>query len=481
MAEGDWLDIRGWIEALSFAIADNTVGMSRFWRQKWVTADILTELIMAVVVFGLVMTTMLALLWIERKFFARIMDRRGATMAMRSLWVGEGGEHADWYDMLPFGTGAPFRWLNGWLNKVAGSDHEVESVDRVRDRSYHGVWWMLPGFFQNIADAVKFLTKEWMVPTKADKVVFEVAPFIIISSTIMLFAFIPLGPHIWSANPDLSLLFLMAIFGIAPLGVFFAGWSSNNKYTLLGGIRSAAQLTAYEIPLLVTVLAVAVLSGSMNIIEIVEFQMDSDGWNLFLLPLGAALFLITMIAEVERIPFDMPEAEAELVEGWWTEYGGLRWGLLFMAEYLRAYAACLLFSIFFLGGWEPFGGNLVAQYTAFIPGVTWLLIKSWLMFAVFVWVRASLHRVRTDQILEFGWRWLLPLSLVNLGIAVWLRLEVWQGDTWPPLVVGLITAIAVGLFVLLAIDEDPTALEGRERPYSVHVKAGPAGPGTHKK
>ncbi len=481
MAEGDWLDIRGWVEALSFAIADNTVGMSRFWRQKGTTADILTELIMAVVVFGLIMTTMLVLLWIERKFFARIMDRRGATMAMRSLWVGEGGEHVDWYGLLPFGTGAPFRWLNRWLNKVAGSDHEVESVARVRDRSYHGIWWMLPGFFQNIADAVKFLTKEWMVPTKADKVVFEVAPFIIISSTIMLFAFIPLGPHVWSANPDLSLLFLMAIFGIAPLGVFFAGWSSNNKYTLIGGIRSAAQLTAYEIPLLVTVLAVAVLSGSMNIIEIVEFQMDMDGWTLFLLPLGAALFLITMIAEVERIPFDMPEAEAELVEGWWTEYGGLRWGLLFMAEYLRAYAACLLFAIFFLGGWEPFGGNLVAQYTAFIPGIAWLLIKSWLMFAVFVWVRASLHRVRTDQILEFGWRWLLPLSLVNLGIAVWLRLGVWQGDTWSPLVIGLITTIAIALFVLLAIDEDPTALEGRERPYSVHVKAGPAGPGTHKK
>ncbi len=481
MAEGDWLDLRGWVETLSFTIADNTVGMSRFWRQKWTTADILTEFIMAVVVFGVIMTTLLMLLWIERKFFARIMDRRGATTALRSLWVGEGGEHADWYGLLPFGAGRPFKWLVGFLNRVAGSDHKVESVHRVRDRSYHGVWWMLPGMFQNLADAMKFLTKEWMVPSKSDKVVFEIAPFIIIASTVMLFALIPLGPHVWSANPDLSLLFLMAIFGIAPLGVFFAGWSSNNKYTLLGGIRSAAQLTAYEIPLLVSVLGIAVLCGSMNIIEIVEFQMDADGWNLFLLPLGAALFLITMIAEVERIPFDMPEAEAELVEGWWTEYGGMRWGLLFMSEYLRAYAACLLFSLFFLGGWEPFGGNLVAQYTGFVPGITWLLVKSWMMFGVFVWVRASLHRVRTDQILEFGWRWLLPLSLVNLGFAFWLRLEVWQGDTWSPLVIGLITTISVALFVLLAIDEDPVALEGRERPYSVYVKAGPAGPGTHKK
>ena len=149
------------------------------------------------------------------------------------------------------------------------------------------------------------------------------APVIIVSTTVMVFAFVPFGPHIYAANPDLSLLFMMAIFGVAPLGVFFAGWASNNKYTLIGGMRSAAQLTAYEIPLLITVLGVAVLSGSLNIIEIVDFQMGEDEgnvWNFFLMPLGAALFLITMIAEVERIPFDMPEAEAELVEGWWTEY-----------------------------------------------------------------------------------------------------------------------------------------------------------------
>ena len=137
---------------------------------------------MAVVVFGVIMTTLLMLLWIERKFFARIMDRRGATTALRSLWVGEGGEHADWYGLLPFGAGRPFKWLVGFLNRVAGSDHKVESVHRVRDRSYHGVWWMLPGMFQNLADAMKFLTKEWMVPSKSDKVVFEIAPFIIIGS-----------------------------------------------------------------------------------------------------------------------------------------------------------------------------------------------------------------------------------------------------------------------------------------------------------
>ena len=280
------------------------------------------------------MNTLLALTWIERKFIGRLMDRFGATTSLRSLWVGESGVTAgDWWNQLPLGIGAPIGWLNGILNSIAGNDHKLEAISRVNNRGYHGIWFLLPGLFQNVADFVKFVSKEHIVPEKADKFVFEIAPVIILATTIMVFAFIPFGPHIWAANPELSLLFMMAIFGIAPLGVFFAGWSSNNKYTLIGGMRSAAQLTAYEIPLLITVLGVAILSGSFNIIEIVDFQIQqSDTWNIFLLPLGGALFLVTMIAEVERIPFDMPEAEAELVEGWWTEYGGMRWGLMFAAE-----------------------------------------------------------------------------------------------------------------------------------------------------
>ena len=516
---GDWVTLRTWVNDFAHFVSDNTLGRTRFSDYSDTLAAFITEGIMAVNVFAIIMGTILALLWIERKFFARIMDRRGATMALRSLWVGEGGDHTDWYDQLPFGTGKPIRWINGLLNNVAGNSSEYETVDRVKDRGYHGIWFLLPGLIQNVADGMKFMTKEWMVPSKADKFIFEIAPFIIITSTVMIFAFIPLSPNIYSANPELSLLFLMAIFGIAPFGVFFAGWSSNNKYTLLGGIRSAAQLTAYEIPLLITVLSVAVISGSLNIIEIVEFQISSGSWNLFLLPLGAGLFLITMVAEVERIPFDMPEAEAELVEGWWTEYGGMRWGLMFASEYLRCYAACLLFSLFFLGGWEmPFGdsiSNIVPNqdlilasagigliglaigmrsvYPAFLapvpiifmsvfPITAWLLFKSWAIFAVFVWIRASLHRVRTDQILEFGWRWLLPLSLINLAISFWLRLSVWGGSEWPLLIPGLITAIALIMFIILGIDEDTSQLEGRTRPYSVYAgELGPASPGSHER
>ena len=481
MATEDVLDIRGWVHAATDFIAQNTVGMSRHWEYTDSVSMFLTEFLMAVLAFSGIMGTLPVLLWMERKLLGRFMDRRGARTSLRSLWIGENGVTAgEWWNQLPFGTGAPVGMLNRALNDLAGNDHELEAVSRVNNRSWHGVWWLLPGFFQNVADGMKFLTKEHMVPEKADRYVFEVAPFLIIATTVMCFTFIPLGPHYYSNNSEMSILFLMAVFSVAPLGVFFAGWSSNNKYTLLGGIRSAAQLTAYEIPLLITVLSVVVISGSFNMIEVIEFQADSGVWNLFLMPLGAVLFIVVMVAEVERIPFDMPEAEAELVEGWWTEYGGMRWGLMFASEYLRTYAACILFAHFFLGGWEaPFEDTI--PYISYVPHIVWVLLKSWFMFIFFVWFRAALHRVRTDQILEFGWRWLLPLSLVNLAIAAALRLWVYDGinEEWPILIPVLITSISLALFILLSIDEDPEALEAQIRPFSVQT-VDVAGPGQHR-
>ena len=297
------------------------------------------------IVFLLLFFSQFAILWIERKAVARMNDRRGATTALRSLWVGENGvTGGEWWNMLPFGLGRPVGAVNKWLNKRFGNrSEEFETVDRVNNRSWMGLS-ILPGFFQNVADGMKFLIKEHMVPRRADKLIFEVSPFLIVSTTLIILGMIPLSSGMYATNPDLSILYIIAIFGIAPIGVFFAGWASNNKYTLIGGIRSAAQLTAYEIPLLLSLLAVAMLSGTFNIIDSVHFQHTAGAWNLFLMPLGAALFLITMIAEVERVPFDMPEAEAELVEGWWTEYGGMRFGMLFMAEYIRTYAACFLFT-----------------------------------------------------------------------------------------------------------------------------------------
>ncbi|MBQ70636.1 MAG: hypothetical protein CMA65_04005 [Euryarchaeota archaeon] len=446
------------------------------------------------IVFLMLFFSQFAILWIERKAVARMQDRYGATTALRSLWVGENGVTAgEWWNMLPFGAGKPVGAINKWLNSKFGNrDENFATVDRVNNRSWMGKT-IVPGFFQNVADGMKFLVKEHMVPQRADKLIFEVSPFLIVSSTLLILGMIPLSSGIYATNPDLSILYAIAIFGIAPIGVFFAGWSSNNKYTLIGGIRSAAQLTAYEIPLLLTLLSVAILSGTFNIIESIHFQHSAGAWNIFLMPLGAALFLITMIAEVERVPFDMPEAEAELVEGWWTEYGGMRFGMLFMAEYIRTYAACFLFTHFFLGGWHlPFQGTIgsieflgLGGLYLLIPGAVMTLIKSWLVFLiVFVWARFSLARIRTDQILEFGWRMLLPLAVIQVVLSLVYRLylfnpeemsaqnDVAGGMAWDafglPYFVPIATTLFwLGIFWVYLNDEDKSVAQ--ERMFHVHT------------
>ncbi|MDA8638462.1 NADH-quinone oxidoreductase subunit H [Candidatus Poseidonia alphae] len=456
------------------------------------------------IVFLMLFFSQFAILWIERKAVARMQDRYGATTALRSLWVGENGVTAgEWWNMLPFGAGKPVGAINKWLNKKYGNrDENFPTVDRVNNRSWMGKT-IVPGFFQNVADGMKFLVKEHMVPQRADKLIFEVSPFLIVSSTLLILGMIPLSSGIYATNPDLSILYAIAIFGIAPIGVFFAGWSSNNKYTLIGGIRSAAQLTAYEIPLLLTLLSVAILSGTFNIIESIHFQHAAGSWNIFLMPLGAALFLITMIAEVERVPFDMPEAEAELVEGWWTEYGGMRFGMLFMAEYIRTYAACFLFTHFFLGGWHlPLQGTIgsieflgLGGLYLLIPGAIMTLIKSWLVFLiVFVWARFALARIRTDQILEFGWRMLLPLAVLQLVLSLVYRLylfnpedmsaqnDVAGGMAWdafgiPFFVPAATTLFWIGMFWIYLNDEDKSVAQERMFHVQTVEPAGTVVPG----
>ena len=456
------------------------------------------------IVFLMLFFSQFAILWIERKAVARMQDRYGATTALRSLWVGENGVTAgEWWNMLPFGAGKPVGAINKWLNKNFGNrDENFATVDRVNNRSWMGKT-IVPGFFQNVADGMKFLVKEHMVPQRADKLIFEVSPFLIVSSTLLILGMIPLSSGIYATNPDLSILYAIAIFGIAPIGVFFAGWSSNNKYTLIGGIRSAAQLTAYEIPLLLTLLSVAILSGTFNIIESIHFQHSAGSWNLFLMPLGAALFLITMIAEVERVPFDMPEAEAELVEGWWTEYGGMRFGMLFMAEYIRNYAACFIFTHFFLGGWHlPFQGTIgsieflgLGGLYLLIPGAVMTLIKSWLVFLiVFVWARFALARIRTDQILEFGWRMLLPLAVLQVVLSLVYRLYLFNPDemsaqndvaggmAWdafgiPFFVPAATTLFWMGIFWIYLNDEDKSVAQERMFHVQTVEPAGTVVPG----
>ncbi len=284
------------------------------------------------------------------------------------------------------------------------------------------VGYRIGGWLQNLADGMKLFVKEIITPTKADKLGFLLAPIIYVGSSFLALATIPLGRQFYiGTNADLasmgvgaSALIAFAFFAIAPFSILIAGWSSNNKYTLIGGMRSAAQMMSYEIPMLLTVASVFLLAGSFGFMDIVAAQHDV--WFCIPLFIGLVTFIICLAAEVEIQPFDLPEAEAELVEGWTTEYCGMRFGLFMMTGYLRAYIGGALATALFLGGWHG---------PAFLPDPIWFLMKAYIVFVLIEWARWSLPRVRVDQILAIGWKRLLPLAIVNLMIAVAVKSMGW--------------------------------------------------------
>ncbi len=282
------------------------------------------------------------------------------------------------------------------------------------------VGYRIGGWLQNIADGMKLFVKEIITPKDVDRLGFVLAPVIFVSSSFLILATIPLSPNFGvSTNMEgdfvaAGVLFAFAAFAIAPFSILLAGWSSNNKYTLIGGMRSAAQMMSYEIPLLLVVASVFLLSGDFSFVGVVDAQHDV--WFAIPLFIGFIVFLVCIAAEVEVTPFDLPEAEAELVEGWTTEYCGMRFGFFMMTSYLRGYAGGALATALFLGGW---------QGPALIPDEIWFLIKAYCVFVVIEWMRWSVPRVRVDQILNLGWKRLMPLAMLNLVIAAALKTMGW--------------------------------------------------------
>ncbi|TLZ61163.1 MAG: NADH-quinone oxidoreductase subunit H [Methanobacteriota archaeon] len=374
-------------------------GIAYFLMEDWFLTFNAWMIAITIMVTWAAAIQLLTLMWMERKFYSRLQDRYGI---MISIWS------------LPFW---PFSW---WAKRKNKPTHK-------------GL-----GYLQNVADGVKLLQKENITPATADSAMFHTAPVLIASSTVMIFAALPFSEGFVIANVPMSLLFILAAFSLAPLGILIAGWSSNNKYTLIGGMRAAAQLMAYEIPLLLAVVAVLMYAGSLNVIDIVHKQelplamagpIPIPSWNVFSIPqfIGFAVFATAMMAEMERIPFDIPEAEAELVEGWLTEYSGMRFGLVFGFKWLRALAGSALVVILYFGGWSgpvfltlaPSVGSTVVPIPI-IPHEVWFLIKVYLLYLVFVWVSWSVPRVRIDQILNIGWKRLIPLSLLAILLAAGL-------------------------------------------------------------
>jgi NADH-quinone oxidoreductase subunit H len=289
---------------------------------------------------------------------------------------------------------------------------ERKTLGRIMDR--RGTQVGMIGLFQNFADGIKCLLKEIIIPKEADERLYTYAVVGIIATSAMLLGLVPWSDRFFVANVPLALLVGLAVFSLAPFFILIGGWASNNKYTVIGGMRGAAQLIAYEVPLLLVVVSIVIMTGSLNFNDIVGYQ-QAHLWLFIPLFIGFVTFFTCGIAEAERVPFDLPEAEAELVEGWQTEYGGFRWGLIMLCDYLRAYIASALIAILYLGGWDG----------PFLWPEMWFLLKTFFVFFIMIWVRAAMVRIRTDQILKIGWKRLLPLAVVNLVVAVALKAMGW--------------------------------------------------------
>jgi len=269
---------------------------------------------------------------------------------------------------------------------------------------YAGSW---EGVLQNFADLFKLLFKELIIPDEVDKAVYLSVPLALMAISGALISLVPLGPTTYIADPSIGAIFVFAIISFTPLVVMLAGWSSNNKYSLLGSLRALHQMVAYEIPMLISVLGVVVLAGSLDLVKITYAQ--SGIWFIALQPLGAIVFFICVLAELERIPFDLPEADTELVAGWQTEYGGMNFGVFQLATYIKFYALSGIFVTFFLGGWYGPG---------FLPPVVWFILKTFIVMLAMMLPRAVLPRVRIDVLLRGGWSKLMFLAFLNLFIAL---------------------------------------------------------------
>lgn len=270
------------------------------------------------------------------------------------------------------------------------------------------------GLLQPIADGLKLIFKEDIIPAKADKIVFVLAPVIATVPALITFAVIPFGDKInilgYSfdmviTDVNIGILYILAVTSMGVYGIVLAGWSSNNKYSLLGGLRSAAQMISYELSLGLALIGVLMVTQSLSLVDIVNAQ--SKYWFVLIQPLGFLIYAISAIAEVNRCPFDLPEAETELVAGFHTEYSSMKFALFFMAEYANIITVSAIAVTFFFGGWRG----------PFLPPVVWFLIKLFLCIFFFIWLRSTYPRLRYDQLMKFGWKILLPVALVNILIT----------------------------------------------------------------
>tara|TARA_Y100001936_G_scaffold45910_1_gene44772 strand:- start:3817 stop:4779 length:963 start_codon:yes stop_codon:yes gene_type:complete len=282
------------------------------------------------------------------------------------------------------------------------------------------------GLLQPIADVLKLVSKEIIIPTNASKGIFLTAPMLMLVPSLLVWAVIPLSELFIISNINAGLLFILALTSLSVYGVILAGWASNSKYAFLGSMRSAAQIIAYEIAMGFALVGVLMLSGSLNLQVIIQEQSGSI-FNWYWLPLFPLflIYFIAGVAETNRAPFDVSEGESEIVAGFHVEYSGMAFAMFFLAEYMNLILISILSSILFFGGWlSPFQGTFLDIYFAFVPGFVWLSLKTMIFIFVFLWLRATLPRYRYDQIMRLGWKVFLPITffwLTVIGILIYLK------------------------------------------------------------
>ena len=276
------------------------------------------------------------------------------------------------------------------------------------------------GILQALADPIKLILKEDITPARCDKLVFTVAPIMSLVPALVVFAVVPFGfdPLYFVADINVGLLFIIAVTSIGVYGIILGGWASNSKYPLLSSLRASAQLISYEIAVTMMLVSMILTAGTLSLVEIVEAQRDSGFWFMFLQPVALVVIFIGGLAETNRVPFDLPEAETELTGGFHTEYSGMRFSMFFLAEYANIIVISAVVVVMFFGGWlRPFPSVDALAFLDLVPSWIWFLGKIFLVLYVFIWLRATLPRYRYDQLMDLGWKVLIPIGIGNLVLT----------------------------------------------------------------
>ena len=347
------------------------------------------------------------------------------------------GLASEWQTFFLYLIGAAILGTGALLITLVLIWAERKIIGRLQDRlgpNRIGPW----GIFQPVADMVKIFIKEHIIPDGVDPIPYHMAPIISVASVLLLWAVVPFSDQVRGSDSNVALLFILGVGGLGELGVILAGWGSNNKYAMLAAFRASAQMISYEVPMAITLLIVVIFSGSMSLGDIVKSQNIA---YIFFLPLGALIFFIASIAENGRAPFDLAEAESELVAGFNMEYSGLKFGMFYVADFLRAFTSSVIFASIFLGGWRGPGAEQIP-----ILGFVYLIIKSFIVWFLGVWIRGSMPRYRVDQMMSITWKFLTPLALTLFIVVAFVNKLIENTNQWLQVVIMLLVNLA--LFVI---------------------------------